>query len=181
MRTINIRPYSQLETDRLTLRWITPNEANFVHFMRSNPRVNQFINRPDKISLEEANNIINLRVSDHEQNKSSYWVIRSKTADEPIGTISLWNFSEDMEKAELGYELHPEHHGKGIMTEAIKKMLDVAFNELGFVRVEACTHFENTPSLKMIKRIGFIHQGDLDDPGHPNNVVYQIEKNAFSQ
>lgn len=179
MRKIDLHPFSKLETDRLSLSWITLNESAFVELMRSHPSVNKFINRPDKISLEEAREFVQFRLSDHEKNVSSYWIIRSKDSEKPIGTISLWNFSTDMKKAELGYELHPDHQGKGYMSEAVNAILNIALGELDFGKIEACTHFKNKPSLLMLKRLGFVYESELEDEGHPDNVVYQIEKSTL--
>ena len=54
MIRLQFLPFPVLETERLTLRRITMADAPMVQTLRSNERVNQFLDRPDRISLEEA-------------------------------------------------------------------------------------------------------------------------------
>ena len=67
-----------------------------------------------------------------------------------IGTISLWKFSEDKKTAEVGYDLNPVFHNKGIMTEALNCVLKYGFTQLQLDKIEAYTHKENQASRKLL-------------------------------
>ncbi len=81
--------------------------------------------------------------------KSISWGITTKESNILIGSICLWNFSEDKKTAEVGYDLDPEFQGKGIMSEALKAVLNFGFKRRGFDTIEAHTDYRNNPSEKL--------------------------------
>ena len=62
-------------------------------------------------------------------------------------------------RAEIGYRLHPAQHGKGIMNEALKAVLDYGFNVMNLHSVEANTNPGNKESISLLERNGFIREG----------------------
>ena len=60
-----------------------------------------------------------------------------------IGSICLWNFSEDRKVAEIGYDLDPKYQRKGIMTESINAVLNFGFRKLSLEKIEAFTQKQN--------------------------------------
>lgn len=96
-----------------------------------------------------------------------------------IGTICLWNFSEDYKTAEAGYNMNPDFQGKGIMSEALKGVLDYGFNSLNLDKVTAYTHNANEASKKLLKRNGFnLVEGEIDE-GNLSNMIFDILKTNF--
>ncbi len=87
--------------------------------------------------------------------KAISWGITTKESNVLIGSICLWNFSEDKKTAEVGYDLDPKFQGKGIMSEALKAVLDFGFNQRGFETIEAYTDYRNIPSKKLLKLHSF--------------------------
>ena len=57
-----------------------------------------------------------------------------------LGTISIWNISREQSKAELGFGLFPGSLGKGIMSEALVKVVEYGFNKMGLKTIEAYTN-----------------------------------------
>lgn len=68
--------------------------------------------------------------------------------DALIGTVSVV-------RGELGYMLHPDHHGKGIVTQATRTALSHAFNDLGAMVVHADIWADNAASRHILTRFGF--------------------------
>lgn len=75
-----------------------------------------------------------------------------------IGMIGLYKFGA-AEKCILGYSLDKEHYGKGYATEAVRLILDMAFKELGFHRVEAGVMPRNIGSARVLEKVGFVLEG----------------------
>lgn len=92
-----------------------------------------------------------------------------------IGSISLWNFSDDRQFAEVGYDLHPEFQGKGLMTETLKLVLEFGFERLKLNSIEAYTQNNNQPSIKMLVNNGFVLVEGKTDPSNSDNCIYQIK------
>jgi RimJ/RimL family protein N-acetyltransferase len=57
-------------------------------------------------------------------------------------------------QAELGWVLHPEHAGHGYATEAVRALIDLAFDDLGLRRVTAGCFAANEPSWRLMERVG---------------------------
>jgi RimJ/RimL family protein N-acetyltransferase len=76
----------------------------------------------------------------------------------------------------LGYHIQNQYWGKGYATEACRRALQIAFQELGFHRVEAATELKNKASIQVAKNIGMLFEGKrvkyFPDNGGIDMVVY---------
>lgn len=172
MKQFKFSPYPVLQTDRIRLRRVTVQDAETILFLRSNDVVNRFIDRQKLTGISDAVQYIdkiNTRIANHEW---IYWGISLSNHPDIIGTICLWRLSKERRYAELGYELTPEHHGKGIMSEALKAVIDYGFNVMQLSTIEAFTHSENSASVRLLERNHFTLQPERIDKGFPHNVVY---------
>ena len=168
-------PFPVLETDRLLLRKPKVTDASQILFLRSDPIVNKYISRKPSKDLDEAKEFVRKILEGIANNKHVYWSISSKDhGDEMVGSISLWHFSEDLETAEIGYDLHPQWHSKGMMTEAMQAVL--AFGFKYFSTIEAYTHFENEASIRLLKKHGFVKLEERRDPNVPHNRIFALAK-----
>jgi ribosomal-protein-alanine N-acetyltransferase len=110
-----------LKTERLTLRQLRSSDDKEIFALRSNDNVNKYLDRKPSKSIDDAKNFIQTINENIQRNDSIYWAITLNGTDKLIGTICLFDFSEDNSKAEIGYELLPDFQGKGIMQEALQK------------------------------------------------------------
>ena len=150
-----MKTFPELHTKRLHLKRLSDHHAQALLDLRSDARVNQFIRRDPPKNIQIIKTFISDRNDDFENNKLIYWAICKKDQPELIGTCCLWNFNHEKNVAEVGYELHPEAQGKGLMTEAIKAILDHGFNTLHFNMIEAIIHEQNVASQNLVRRFGF--------------------------
>jgi RimJ/RimL family protein N-acetyltransferase len=56
--------------------------------------------------------------------------------------------------AEIGYVFDPEHVGQGYATEAVRAVLQIAFEGVGVRRVIAQCFADNEPSWRLMERVG---------------------------
>ncbi len=156
MPALNFTSFPQLMTERLLLRRLSEADAHDILMLRSNEQVNQFLDRPACIDLEAAKNFIAKIEKGIANNESLYWVITLKGNDKLIGTICLWNFEADKMQAEIGFELHPDFQGKGVMQETIAKVIDYSFSELKLSVITGLTNPANLLSIKVLERNNFL-------------------------
>lgn len=168
-------PFPIIITERLNLRKIVSADLDRVYFFRSDKEINKYIKRPPQ-TRETAIAHIQLLDDNLRTDKAIAWGITTKESDILIGSICLWNFSEDKKKAEVGYDLDPEFQGKGIMSEALKAVLDFGFNQRGFETIEAYTDYRNIPSKKLLKLHGFIPREGVKDTDNQKNEVYYLNR-----
>ena len=58
--------------------------------------------------------------------------------------------------AEIGYELHPDFQGKGLMQEAISTVTDYGFNKMNLKVITAFTHINNLRSTNVLLKNNFL-------------------------
>ena len=160
-------------TDRLTFRFLTEHDSAEILTIRSNPTINQFLERiPPKNTFEALDFILGIKKKSA-QNEIFFLAISFQDHPKLLGTICLWNFSADRKTAELGYELLPEFHGKGIMSEAVEFMLSHGFNQLNLNIIEAFTNKNNLKSIKLLQKSNFILNPDRKDIKYPENLIFE--------
>ncbi|MFI2708002.1 GNAT family N-acetyltransferase, partial [Nocardioides sp. CER28] len=79
------------------------------------------------------------------------------------GDVMLFWHSEEHRSGELGYQLHPDHWGRGYATEAGRAALGLAFEELGLHRVIARIDAENPGSAAVLRRLGMRQEAVLHE------------------
>jgi [ribosomal protein S5]-alanine N-acetyltransferase len=163
-----------INTRRLMLRRLVPEDRKAVFMLRSDEEVCRFIRRNRMTSETEAAAFIEKIWSNGDRGPDIFWAICLNTIPDLIGTICFWNFSEDRKLAELGYELLPFFQGNGLMSEAVKAVLDYGFKDLALSTVEAYTHKDNTRSKKMLAKFQFRYLPDKLDPDNDDNEIYLL-------
>jgi ribosomal-protein-alanine N-acetyltransferase len=160
MLSPHFTPFPELTTDRLLLREITIADAPAVRRLRSNADVMQYINRPLTLTIEDAQKWIGLIVDALAKNDGITWCLCLKEApEEHVGSIGLWRIEKENYRAEIGYMLDPSLQGKGIMYEAIQKVIDYGFREMKVHSIEARIDPRNTASGALLKKAGFVQEG----------------------
>ncbi|MCX7772950.1 MAG: GNAT family N-acetyltransferase [Clostridia bacterium] len=59
----------------------------------------------------------------------------------------------------LGYKLDKDYINKGYITEALRKGIDIIFNDYQLHRIEANIMPKNVRSLRVAEKLGFYHEG----------------------
>ena len=173
----SLQAFPIISSERLILRNVLESDALDILNLRSNDLVIKYIDRPKMKTKEEALKFILDRKKDNDENKVFYWGITLKSNKKLIGTICLWNFSEDKKYAEIGYDLLPEYHNKGYMNEALINVLEFGFIEKNITTIEAFTSYKNNSSIKLLEKNNFKLQEDRREEGFPDNRIYTIISN----
>ena len=88
-----------------------------------------------------------------------FYVFFKEDPETIIGTVSLYEISKPLSRAEIGYKFSSAFHHQGYASEAVEKIIDVAFTELGIHRICAHVHEENHPSIRLLAGLGFEQEG----------------------
>ncbi|NLR61627.1 GNAT family N-acetyltransferase [Chitinophaga polysaccharea] len=155
MLSLNFTPFPSLSTPRFQLRALALIDTSDVFSLRSDPRVNQFLDRPIATTEADALQFIEMIQGGIANNKWIYWVITSKNDDRLIGTIGLWHIVPELGEAEIGYELQADYFGKGIMQEVLPEVIRYAQEQLQLKRIAALPAIGNERSIKLLERNRF--------------------------
>ena len=175
---MNFTPFPEIKTNRLFFRKIELSDKDVILFLRTDETVTKFIERPESRKTKNVSDAIKFinEVNKYIKiNKSITWGITLKNDPKIIGTICLWNFSENNKIAEVGYDLNPKYHKQGIMNETLKEIIDYGFKELKLDKIEAFTHTENEASKKLLQKNGFLLMKSRKDSDNEYNVVFELE------
>jgi ribosomal-protein-alanine N-acetyltransferase len=166
----------KLETERLQLKEINEINVDDILRIRSNEVINQFVQRNSPKNNYDALQFILTIKERTRNNETFYWGISLKDQPNLIGTICLWKFSEDRTVAEVGYELLPDFHRQGIMSEALKAVLNFGFNDLHLQEIVAMTNKFNENSKGILLKHDFVLEEGREDEGFPDNLVFSLKK-----
>jgi ribosomal-protein-alanine N-acetyltransferase len=159
MLELNFTPFPEIKTERLLLRKMTDNDAPEILFLRSDEKVMKFIDRERPNSLQEALAYIQKVNSAIDNNECIMWAIALKDKPEiQIGNIGFWRMISQHFRSEIGYMLHPDFWGQGIMKEALLAAADYGFNKIKLHSIEAHINPDNAASGVVLEKAGFVRE-----------------------
>ena len=172
-------PFPILATERLTLRQLVINDEREIFTLRSDSEINKYLDRQLSNTIDDARNFINKVNENIDKNDSLYWAITLSGKNVLIGTICLFSFSDETDKCEIGYELLTNFQGQGIMTEALEKVIDFAFNTIKVQKIEAFFHIDNQSSIKLLEKFSF-KDSNKPDKTDTNLVCYHLTNSVYN-
>ena len=159
MTTLNFKPFPILETERLVLRRVIENDVNEMFVLRSDSVIMKYIPRPLVTNLDEALEHIKNIDAKIESSEGINWGITLKGNDTLIGVAGFYRISQENQRAEIGYILHPSQSGKGIISEVVKHLIEFGFTTMNLHSIEAVIAPENKASAKVLEKNGFVQEG----------------------
>lgn len=164
----------ELTTTRLRLRKITLADAPAVAGYMDDPSLGEFIpGIPYPYTLSHAEEWIKKVHKKVARKEALEWAIEYE--QEMIGALNVHDIDLDDQRCNVGYLLSGAFHRRGFMSEALSRVLDYAFDELGVVRVGAEVFSQNTPSRRLLEKQGFLHEGTLRSYSLRNGTRYDNE------
>ena len=173
MVNINFTPFPILTTERLTLRQLSIDDKQNIFALRSDTEINKYLDRVPSKTIEDAINFIK-KINDNIRNNNAiYWVISLTSTKEFVGTICLFDFSNEKKSCEIGYELMTKFQGQRIMKEAVQVVIDYVFQTLKLKKILAFTHYENQNSTNLLLKFNFVKSVETDKE-NPNLNIFTL-------
>lgn len=161
MLEFHFSPFPVIETERLVLDRVTEADFKEVFELRSNPETMKYIPRPLVKNDEDALEHIKMIDEKIENNTGINWGIRLKGDTKLLGIIGFYRMQPENYRAEIGYMLSPDFHGKGIVPEAVNVLINFGFKNLNLHSIEAVIDPENYASEKVLQKCGFVKEAHL--------------------
>lgn len=163
-----------LETERLRLRRIVADDAPDWLSILSHDEVRRYLVDIEQVNFDEISNIIAWTDEIISNQSGIRWAITLKPDNKMIGTCGFHAYDKSNQRLEIGYELGSDYWRQGIMREAIRAVLDFAFNTLGVHRVEADVTVGNDGSSGLLKNLGFTHEGTWRDRVYAQGQFFSL-------
>ena len=162
MRMLNHKGTTKINTNRLELRKFKLDDVNDMFENWANDKVvTKFLPWKPHGNSDVTKEIISQWINEYENNNVYNWAIELKEIGEVIGSISIVKLEENHFSCEVGYCMSRNYWGKGIMSEALKEVIDYLFSEVGLNRIEARHDTNNRASGKVMSKSGMKYEGTL--------------------
>ncbi len=150
-----------LETERLRLRRLCMRDAADIFDYSRDPQVAKYVLWDAQTSLSEARGYLRFMLRKYRLGEPASWGIELKATGRIVGTIGFMWIQRDNAAAEVGYSLARGLWNRGLMTEALRAVIDFGFRGLNLNRIEAQHESENPASGAVMRKCGMQREGTL--------------------
>ena len=151
-----------LETERLVLRRVGVDDAEFILEVLNEPSFVENIGDRNVRTVEQARAYIADRfVGSYERHGFGMYLVEAKEDGAPLGICGLVK-RDSLEDVDVGYAFVPRHWGKGYAVESASAVLEYARESLGIPRVVAITKPDNEASIRVLEKIGLRYERTVD-------------------
>lgn len=154
-------PMERLATPRLILRRMEMDDAKDIFEYGRDREVAKHVLWDAYQSVSEARAYIRSMQRKYRLGEPASWCIEHRETGRVIGTIGYMWYQRDHNSAEVGYSLARDMWNKGIMTEALSRVLRYSFDEMQMHRIEAQHETDNPASGAVMRKCGMLHEGCL--------------------
>ncbi len=160
---LNAMMLPTLTTSRLRLRPFVSEDAPDIQRLANEPLIYETtLKIPHPYLSQDAEKWIATHQMDFEQEKGVCLAIVSKTEEHLLGCISL-TLTPQHQRAEMGYWIGVPHWNQGYGTEAAREIVRYGFEDLKLHKIAANHFADNTPSGRIMQKIGMIREGQFQD------------------
>jgi [ribosomal protein S5]-alanine N-acetyltransferase len=160
------------ETERLILRPMSLEDAEFILDLYNRPKFIQFIGDRNLKTISDAENYIKNRfLPQIERLGYGNYLMLTKEGNHKIGGVGIFE-REGLDVVDIGFSLLDEFEGKGYAYEAALKIKSVGMDDFGLKKISAITTKDNFSSQKLIEKIGLKFQKFVIIPDDTEELMY---------
>lgn len=149
-----------LQTERLTLSPVTPEDAALVFTVMADPDVMAHMDTAATEDPDLALAFVEDQVGEMAREEALYWSVRRSVDGAYLGSVDLSDIDWRHHRAEVGFVLARPAWGHGYAWEAMQAVMGYAAT-LGLRRLWARTQVGNNASEKLLHKLGFEQEGYL--------------------
>jgi ribosomal-protein-alanine N-acetyltransferase len=170
----------KLETERLIIRDNVEEDLNELHCLMSDKRVNKYDSDFYSGSLDSTKDKLKVSIEEagKKERRKFWFAIIEKESNEYIGQIGITLVSDQLENGigQMAYFIHKKYWGKGYTTEAAKRVIDFAFEDIRLHKIITGCLTENIASEKVMKKCNMVKEAELaEHVWHENEWKDRVE------
>lgn len=143
-----------LETERLEMRHLTLDDADFMFRLVNEPSWLRFIGDRGVRNVDDAREYLRKgALASYAQHGFGLYLTQLKGTSQPIGICGLVK-RDTLPDVDVGFALLPQFAGKGYAAEAATAVMAHAREQFGLQRVVAITNPDNRASIGVLEKIG---------------------------
>jgi RimJ/RimL family protein N-acetyltransferase len=159
-----------LVTERLVIRRLTPDDAQFMYGIWNDPAFMQYVGDRGIRSLEAArDSILSGPVEMYRRFGFGLYLVALRETAEPIGICGLLK-REALEDVDIGFAFLPAFRSRGYALEAASAVMDYGREVLRLERIVAIVNPDNERSQRLLERVGMRFERMIRMPGESRDI-----------
>ena len=169
IEVIEVHGTAELWTERMILRRYHPEDANDLYrYLGTDPAMYQYSGWNPYATLEMSKDTVHQFIDSYNDEHAYSWIM--DIDDVIVGTVGAYDYKDD--HIEVGFSVVPGWHGRGLATEALKKVLEYLTGNEGITCVTAWCAAENVGSKRVLEKAGMKQVGAEKDSIVVGDKVY---------
>ncbi len=166
----------QLETPRLRIRSFAHADIDAFAAIVADEAVMQYLGGP--MSHDHTEHYINRAIETEQAVGYARCAVELKHSGALIG---MCGFAPVEDYIDLGYRFERQRWGKGYATEAARAVVDDGFHNHGFAEIVGMAHPENSGSIRVLEKLGFVYQRDQQTPRGLPAKRYLLQRDSVQR
>ena len=162
-----------IETERLALREFVEDDAEALHFLKTDPQVMRYTGEPLLLGGVEAAREALAAYPDYREHGYGRWACVLKQTGAVIGFAGL-KYLPEADAVDVGYRFRPEYWGRGLATESALGCLEHGFGPLALERIIATVLPGNAASIRVLDKLGMSFVDEELTPEGDRALLYEI-------
>lgn len=167
-----MKKINHVETERLTIRAISSEDAEFILELYNSPKFIEFIGDRNIRTTKDAEQYITEKfLPQYELLGFGNYLIIRKADSYKIGSVGIFE-RDGLDVHDIGFSFLPEFEGNGYGFESASKLLETIIQEFSLKKISAITTKTNFSSQKLIEKLGLKYKKIVTLPGDDLELLY---------
>jgi RimJ/RimL family protein N-acetyltransferase len=159
-----------LETERLVIRPLSENDAEFIFQLVNEPAWIKNIGDKNVRNLDDARRYIaDGPAASYAKFGFGLCAVELKESGAPVGICGLIK-RDSLEDPDIGFAFLQRFWSRGFAVESAQAVMEFARSELGANRILAITNSDNQGSIKVLEKIGLRFEKMIQMPGDEKEI-----------
>jgi ribosomal-protein-alanine N-acetyltransferase len=152
-----------LETERLILRKVRPEDAKDLFEIYSDPEVAKYVPWEPVGNINDIGRWVAEHFEQYKKGSPSCWIIEHKEEKRAVGWCGFLRWQPKSGRVNIYTALSRKHWCHGYMTEAKRAVISYAFNVMGCNSILSYVHPANKAAIRVNEKLGFRTAGTIPE------------------
>lgn len=176
-RTVADPAIPVIDTPRLRVRPISPDDIDALHDLWTIPAVRRYLWDDQVLARETVEDIVAQSCASFTAHGFGYFGLEFRDERGLVGFCG-YRQADDPAHIELLYGIHPRHWGEGLVAEAARAVLRHGFEACRIDRVVAATDTPNQQAVRVLQKLGMVFEARREFHGL-DTVFYVMSRSDF--